>query len=115
MPVTGSGETSVLEGVAKPKRDFWDIAVSRLKEGTTPEQVKSHLESKAIVAREVFVFSSKIKGTVCAKVRVDSAQKDDALSAKSWPSHLRISSWTYKPKAVKNAGKQSQDGTRNGF
>ena len=101
VSVTGSGETSVLEGVAKQKQDFWEVAVSRLKEGTTPEQIKTHLQSKSITAREVSVFPSKIKGTVCAKVRVDISQKDEALDCKSWPAHIRVSSWLYKPKYLK--------------
>lgn len=84
----------MLEGVAKPKRDFWEVAVSRLKEGTTSssEQIISHLQGKGIVAREVLVSPSKIKGTACAKVKVDIGQKDEALNGKTWPSHIRISS-----------------------
>ena len=99
--VTGTGEASVLEGVERPKRDFWEIAVSRLKEGTTEDKVKTHLQGKGIEVREVFVFPSKIKGTVAAKVRVELAHKDRALDAGSWPPHLRISSWAYKPKAAR--------------
>ena len=100
-PVTGSGEASVLEGVAKKKRDFWEIAVSRLKEGTTEDKVKTHLHGKGIEVTEIFVFPSKIKGTVAAKVRVPLEQKKRALDAGNWHPHLRISSWINKPKAIR--------------
>ena len=99
--MTGSGESSTLEGVAKPKRDFWEIAVSRLKEGTTEDKVKSHLHGKGIEVKEAFVFPSKIKGTVSAKIRVELAHKGRALDPANWPPHLRISSWINKPKAAR--------------
>ena len=112
VSVTGSGEASVLEGVAKQKQDFWEVAVSRLKEGTTPEQVKTHLQSKSITVREVSVFPSKVKGTACAKVRVDLSQKDEALDSRSWPPHVRVSSWLYKPKSLrKNATAKQNEAT----
>ena len=101
VPVTGSGEASVLEGVAKPKRDYWEIAVTRLKEGTTVETIKTHCQNKGFQATEVFVFPSKIKGTVTAKVRVSLEHKELALSGISWPNHIRVSSWTNKSKSVK--------------
>ena len=61
--------------------------------------MKTHLHGKGIEVREVFVFPSKIKGTVAAKVRVNLEHKDRALAADTWPPHLRISSWTNKSKA----------------
>ena len=98
--MSGSGDSSTLEGVAKPKRDWWDIAVLYLKEGsTTEDKIRSHLHSKNIEVKEVFVFPSKIKGTVSAKVRVALAHKDRALDAAIWPQNLRISSWTNQSKA----------------
>ena len=117
VPVTGSGEPSVLEGVAKPKRDFWEIAVSRLREGTTEDKVKTHLERQGITVREAFVFPSKIKGTVAAKVRVALEHKDRALDAGSWPPHLRISSWTNKSKAARrnDAAVRNQAESRDGL
>ena len=116
IPVTGSGEASVLEGVAKPKRDYWEIAVTRLKEGTTVDSVKTHCQNKGFAAKEVFVFPSKIKGTVTAKIRVSLEHKVLALSGVSWPSHIRVSSWTNKSKASKqnDATKQDEVVQRNG-
>ena len=107
-PVTGTGEASILVGVEKPKRDFWEIAVSRLKEGTTEDQVKTHLHGKGIEVKEIFVFPSKIKGTVSAKVRVVLAHKDRALDETNWPPHLRISSWTNKPRILRKNGASTQ-------
>ena len=100
-PVTGSGESSTLEGVAKLKRDFWEIAVSRLKEGTTEDKLKTHLHGKGIEVREAFVFPSKIKGAVAAKVRVALEYKERAFDAANWPPHIRVLSWTNRSKAEK--------------
>ena len=91
----------MLEGVAKAKRDFWEIAVSRLKEGTTEDKIKTHLHGKGIEVKEIFVFPSKIKGTVSAKVRVLLEHKERALDASTWPPHLRISSWMNKSRTVR--------------
>ena len=107
--MTGSGEASVLEGVAKPKRDYWEIGVTRLKEGTTVESVKTHCQNKGFEAKEVFVFPSKIKGTVTAKIRVSLDHKELALSGTSWPSHIRVSSWTNKSKAFKRNDDAKRD------
>ena len=100
--MTGTGEPSTLEGVAKPVRDFWELSLSRCKEGTSSDRIKAHLQSKNIEVKDVFVFPSKIKGTISAKVRVALEHKERALDASNWPPHLRISSWTYKSKAAKN-------------
>ena len=102
-PVTGSGEASVLEGVAieKPRKDYWEIGVSRLKADCTQDLLKSHLHGKNIEVKEVFVFPSKIKGTVSAKIRVALEHKERALDAASWPPLVRISSWINKPKSAK--------------
>ena len=102
VPVSGSGVASVLEGVPKAKRDYWDISISRLKEGATEEKVKTHLQSQGIEVKEVFVFPSKIKGTVAAKVRVAIEHKDRILNGDLWPNGLQISSWMYKPKSIRN-------------
>ena len=99
-PVIGSGEPSVLEGVAKPKRDHWDIAVLRLKLGTSDLQIKSHLQAKGIEVKEVYIIPSKIKGTVSAKVRVALEHKNRALDAAIWPTHTSISSWITKSKSA---------------
>ena len=68
-----------------------------MKEGTTEDKVKTHLQGKGVEVKETFVFASKIKGTVEAKVRVAIEHKERALDPATWPSHLRISSWTNKP------------------
>ena len=105
--------------------------MSRLIEGTTPDKVKTHLHSKGIEVKEVFVFPSKIKGTVAARVRVLIEHKPKALDANNWPPHVRVQSWIQKRKptgkdaarsagsnqvesagnnAALNAGTRSQDG-----
>ena len=86
-----------------------EVAVLRLKEGsTTPDKVKFYLQSKNIEVKEVFVFPSKIKATVSAKVRVAIEHKDHALDPAIWPHHLRISSWINQSKASRKnvAGNQ---------
>ena len=112
--MTGSDGPSILEGVAKPTRDYWEIAVARLKEGTTEELIKTHCQAKGIETREVKIIPSKIKGTVTAKVRVALNHKDLALNGESWPTHLRVSSWTNKSKAFKQNGNRTQAETQNG-
>ena len=72
-----------------------------MKLGTSEDKLKFHLQSKNIEVRQVFVFPSKIKGTVSAKVRVALEHKERALDASNWPQHIRISSWTNKSKALK--------------
>ena len=106
--MVGSGQSSVLESVQKPKRDFWEVAVSRLKDDTTVERIKSHCHGKGIEVKDIFLIPSKNKGTISAKVRVDLAHKDRALDANNWPSGLRISSWLYKPKKGRNGANQGE-------
>ena len=102
VPVTGTAAPSTLEGVAPPKRrDFWEISVSRLAEGTTADKVKSYLHSKGVEVRETFVFPSKIKGTVAARVRVDLDHKEKALDPSIWPQHIRVQSWIQKRRTEK--------------
>ena len=106
--MTGSGQSSTLEGVAKVKRNFFDIAVLRLKEGSSEEKIRSHLRSQGIEVKEVFVFPSKIKGTVSAKVRVAIEHKERALDAASWPENLRISSWINQSKTARKNGSENR-------
>ena len=106
--MTGSGDSSVLEGVAKTKRDFWELSLSRIKEGTSSDRIRTHLHSKGIEVKEVFVFRSKIKGTASAKVRVALEHKERALDPSNWPPHLRISSWTNKAKTARKNDATSQ-------
>ena len=111
VPVTGSGQSSTLAGVAKPQRHYWEIAVLRLSPDCSEDKIKVHLQSKGIEVKEAFVFPSKIKGTVSAKVRVAIEHKDRALDAATWPPHLRISSWTNQSKATrKSVTENRQDG-----
>ena len=92
---------SGLEGVTPAKRDFWEVSVSRIKEGTSSEKIKFYLQSKNIEVKEVFVFASKIKGTVLAKVKVAIKHKERVLSAETWPKDIRVASWIYKSKNAK--------------
>ena len=102
VPVTGSAESLTLEGVPKPKRDYWEVCASRLKEeGTTSEKAKSHLQGKGIEVKEVFIIPSKFKGTVSAKMRVALEHKEWALDATTWPPHVPISSWINKSKSAR--------------
>ena len=96
MPVTGSvvhsGDDG-LEGVAPFIRDYWDISVSRLKESTTADKVKTHLHKFGIEVKDVFILTSKIRGTKAAKVRVALEQKDRVKSADIWPQHCKVADW----------------------
>ena len=113
VPLTGTGAPSTLEGVAPPKkRDYWDISVSRLVEGTTSDKVKTYLQGKGIEVREAFVFPSKIKGTVAGRVRVDLNHKTKVLDASIWPQHIRVQSWIQKKKGDK---KEAIPGAQNGL
>ena len=111
VPVTGSGQSSTIEGVAKPQRNFWELAILRLSPDCSEDKIRVHLHSKGIEVKEAYVFPSKIKGTVSAKVRVAIEHKDRALDAATWPPHLRISSWTNQSKATrKSAAENRQNG-----
>ena len=71
VPVTGQAvkkRDDFLEGVPPMVRDFWDLSVTRLNETTTADKVKSHLHQHGIEVRDVFILTSKIKGTKAAKV-----------------------------------------------
>ena len=87
--------------IEKPRKNYWEIGISRLKIGTSEETLKFHLQGKNIEVKEVFVFPSKIKGTVSAKIRVALEHKERALDAAAWPASVRISSWINKPKSAK--------------
>ena len=114
IPVIGTGATSSLEGVAPPKkRDYWEISVSRLAEGTTSDKLKTYLHGKGIEVRETFVFPSKIKGTVAARVRVVLEQKARALDPSNWPPHIRVQSWIQKRRTEKK-NDAATTGSQNG-
>ena len=83
----------LLEGVPPIVRDFWDISVSRLKETTTAEKIKTHLHQHGIEVRDVFILNSKIKGTKAAKVRVAREHADRAKSPLIWPEHIKVADW----------------------
>ena len=79
-------------------RDFWQFSVSRLKETTTDDAVRRHLQSAGIEVREVWMLASKFKGTKTAKIRVAKEHKDRAKSASIWPVHCQIRDWEFGPK-----------------
>ena len=115
MPVVGlkaKSDDDDLEGVAPYVRDFWELSVSRLKETATADKVKSHLHKHGIEVRDVFILSSKIKGTKAAKVRVALEQKDRAKSPDIWPQHCKVADWINfkrrpKPAIVTDNGSDS--------
>ena len=102
IPLTGTAAPSTLEGVAVlRKKPFWDISVSRLSEGTSSEKLKTFLQGKGIEVKETFVFPSKIKGTVAARVRVALEHKEKVLDSNIWPQNIRVQSWVQKRKVSK--------------
>ena len=106
VPVTGQvvkGNDDDLEGVPPVIRDFWDLSVSRLKETATADKVKTHLQKYGIEVREVFILSSKIRGTKSAKVRVAREHRDRAKSPDIWPQHCRIADWVHFKKKDRSA------------
>ena len=106
--MTGTGAPSTLEGVAPPKRrDYWEISVSRLTDGTTADKVKTYLQGKGVEVRETFVFPSKIRGTVAARVRVDLNHKEKVLDPSTWPPHIRVQSWIQKRRTDKKTEVQN--------
>ena len=101
VPIVGTCTETSVEGVAPVKRDFWELSVSRLKEDTTSDKLKTFLQGRGIEVRDAFVFSSKVKGTAAAKVRVALEHRDRAKDASIWPSHIRVQDCIYKPKSAK--------------
>jgi hypothetical protein len=101
VPVVGKGEISILEGVAPPVKDFWEISVSRLSEATTEDKVKTFLQKHGIEVREVYVFPSRIKGTVSSKIRVALDYKQKVKDENIWPPHCRVQVWINRPKYSK--------------
>ena len=102
IPVTGQVVKSSdddLEGVPPVTRDFWDLSVSRLKETATADKVKSHLHKYGIEVKDVFILSSKIRGTKSAKVRVAREHRDRAKSPDIWPQHCKIADWVHFKKS----------------
>ena len=101
VPIVGSGAASTIEGVAPLKRDFWELSVSRLKEDTTADKLRAHLHSHHIEVQDVFVFPSKVKGTIATKVRVDLQHRDQAKNQDIWLENIRVQDWIYKPKSAR--------------
>ena len=105
VPVTGQAvksQNDLLEGVPPIVRDFWDLSVSRLRETTTAEKVRSHLHQHGIEVRDVFILSSKIKGTKAAKVRVAREHSERAKSPLIWPQHIKVADWVNIKKKTKS-------------
>ena len=96
--VLGKESGGVLEGVAPFVRCHWDIAVNRLKDTVTSDLVRSHLQSKGIEVKDVWLLTSGIKGTKTAKVRVAREHKDRVKDENLWPIHCKIRDWIYAPK-----------------
>ena len=96
VPITGQvvkTNDSELEGVPPIVRDFWDLSVSRLKETATADKVRSHLHKYGIEVKDVFILSSKIRGTKSAKVRVAREHRERAKSPDIWPQHCKVADW----------------------
>ena len=96
VPITGQvvkKDDDELEGVPPIVRDFWDLSVSRLKETATADKVRSHLHKYGIEVKDVFILSSKIRGTKSAKVRVAREHRERAKSPDIWPQHCKIADW----------------------
>ena len=92
-----------MEGVAPYVKDYWEISVSRLKETATADKVKTHLHKHGIEVRDVFILSSKIRGTKAAKVRVALEQKDRFKNAEIWPTHCHVADWiNFRKRPTKN-------------
>ena len=65
--------------------------------------MKTHLHKHGIEVRNVFILSSKIKGTKAAKVRVAPEQKDRVKNAEIWPTHCRVADWiNFRKRPAKN-------------
>lgn len=112
MSVAGKGEGSILEGVEKTKRNFWEISVSRLAESTTTDKIKSCLHEHQIEVLDVYLFNSKIKGCKSAKVRVALEHRDKVKDENVWPKHSRVQDWIYMPRSTRPnaiAQKRSQE------
>ena len=102
VPVTGQVVKSSdddLEGVPPVIRDYWDLSVSRLKETATADKVKTHLHKYGIEVKDVFILSSKIRGTKSAKVRVAREHRERAKSPDIWPQHCRVADWVHFKKS----------------
>ena len=114
VTVTGSGvrgHDDDLEGVAPFVRDFWDISVSRLRETVTADKVRTHLHKHGIEVRDVFILSSKIRGTKAAKVRVALEQKDRVKSPEIWPQHCKVADWVNFRRKTNPAAVTNDNGT----
>ena len=106
VPVTGrkvKSDDDDLEGVAPFVRDYWDISVSRLSEAVTADKVKTHLHKHGIEVKDVFILSSKIKGTKAAKVRVVREHKNRVKVPDIWPEHCKVADWINFKKRPKPA------------
>lgn len=99
--VIGSNTSSSLEAVASPVRDYWDLSVTRLKDNTTPDKVKSSLQGYGVEVKETWVFNSRIQGAKTAKVRVAREHKDKAKTPAFWPPGAKIHDWVYVPKSLR--------------
>jgi hypothetical protein len=113
IPIVGKDRSSTLEGVPRPTKDYWEISVLRLKDTTTEDQVRTHLQGQGIDVKEVYVFPSKIRGTKSSKVRVALEQKDRVKDENLWPQHCKIQDWINKPKSARKPATPTT-GSENG-
>jgi hypothetical protein len=97
--VVGDGTT--LKGVEPPKRDFWEVSVTRLHKSTTDDQIKTHLQTHGIEVKDVYIFNSRIKGCKSSKVRVAREHAEKIKDGNIWPMHCRVQDWIYKPKSAR--------------
>jgi hypothetical protein len=103
VAVSGKGENCLLQGVEKPKRDYWEISVTRLSESTTTaDKIKTCLQGNGVEVHDVYVFNSRIKGCKSAKVRVALQHKDKVKDEQIWPMFTRVQDWIYKPRSARN-------------
>ena len=75
--------------------------MTRLEETTTDDAVRRHLHSAGIEVKEIWMLTSKIKGTKTAKIRVAKEHRERAKDAKLWPIHCQIRDWEFGPKKIK--------------
>ena len=99
--IAGTNRDGGLKGVPLQTRDFWQFSVTRLEETTTEDAVRRHLHNAGIEVKEVWMLSSKIKGTKTAKIRVAKEHRDRAKCATLWPLYSQIRDWEFGPRKVK--------------
>ena len=96
-----------LIGVERKVKDTWDLYVGNIAENVGEEVIADYLRKNGVEPRACYMFSSKVRGTKSARIRVSMEDKERTLMPEFWPEFVRVRSWIIRPRWASQPSSQN--------